>query len=149
MALDPSVTAALATLRARRDSIDRAISALLALDDGDAHRAVAVASAEPAKNGAGASTKSSSVGGGTGGVLKVLHASPGRGFTAAQLAHAMQQNGWVTDSANPRSAARASANRLRNSETEHVFFEEGEFVYRPPSQELEGLQQATQEDGVP
>jgi hypothetical protein len=144
MALDPSVTAALATLRARRDSIDRAISALLALDDGDAHRAVAVASAEPAKNGAGASTKSSSVGGGTGGVLKVLHA-----FTAAQLAHAMQQIGWFTDSANPRSAARASANRLRNSETEHVFFEEGEFVYRPPSQELEGLQQATQEDGVP
>lgn len=151
MALDPSVNAALTTLRARRNSIDRAIAALLALDDGDGTEGVAtVASAagmapHDAPNN---SVKQPSTGGGIGGVRKVLHAWPGRGFTAAQLAHAMQENGWVTTSSNPRAAARASANRLRDDpDSEHVFFEDGQFVYRPPGDQLEGLRESTREDG--
>jgi hypothetical protein len=50
----------------------------------------------------------------------------------------MQQNGWITSSKNPRAAARASANRLRKDPAEHVFFGEGQYVYLPPSEELEG-----------
>lgn len=146
MALDPSVTAALATLRARRDSIDRAISALLALDADNTSDSVIVNEAPPSHKSS-TRVKSASVGGGLDGVRKVLHAWPGRGFTAARLAQAMKENGWVTTSRNPRAAARASANRLRNDTSEHVFFADGEFVYRPPGVELEGLHDSTQGDG--
>jgi len=135
MALDPSVNAALTTLLARRKSIDRAIAALLALNDGDDPNRDNTAVEEEIAND-GARIKQSSTGGGIAGVRKVLYAWPGRGFTAAQLAHAMQENGWVTSSKNPRAAARASANRLRDDpENEHVYFEDGEFVYRPPGTE--------------
>jgi len=142
VSLDPSITAALAALRTRRDSIDRAIAALLALD-------------EDSQNGVGTATTAneifrsahkvreppprSSEGGGQDGARKVLRDSPGRGFTAAQLAQAMKANGWITSSKNPRAAARASANRLREDAAEHVFFEDGQFVYRPQSEQLAGL----------
>jgi hypothetical protein len=154
MALDPSVNAALTTLHARRNSIDRAIEALLALDDGDGTDGVAgVASAAgmTPDDASADRVRQSSTGGGIAGVRKVLHAWPGRGFTAAQLAHAMKENGWVTTSKNPRAAARASANRLRDDpENEHVFFEDGEFVYRAPGDQREGLHDdSTQEDGEP
>ena len=152
MALDPSVTAALKSLQARRDSLDHAIAALRALDDGESANtdgASPLADEVMPRNTADAGRKQSTIGGGLGGVRKVLHAWPGRGFTAAQLAHAMQENGWVTSSKNPRAAARASANRLRDDEAEHVFFEEGQFVYLPPSAELDLQHATTQGDGGP
>jgi hypothetical protein len=152
MALDPSVTAALKSLQARRDSLDRAIAALRALDDGESANtdgASPLADEVMSRNSADVGRKQSTIGGGLGGVRKVLHAWPGRGFTAAQLAHAMQENGWITSSKNPRAAARASANRLRDDEAEHVFFEEGQFVYRPPGAELDLQHATTQGDGGP
>jgi hypothetical protein len=79
----------------------------------------------------------------------VLRNEPGRGYTAAQLAEAMFENGWVTPSKKPRTAARAAANRLREDAAEHVFFEDGHFVYRPPSGELDLQHATTQGDGEP
>jgi hypothetical protein len=149
MALDPSISAALASLQARRDAIDRAVSALLALDDGDdvgtATDANEIARFHhtPAPN---PNSPQASVGGGAAGAGKVLRDSPRQGFTAAQLAEAMRENGWVTPSKNPRAAARAGANRLREDPDQHVFFEDGKFVYRPPSDE-QGLDVSTREDG--
>jgi len=62
----------------------------------------------------------------------------------------MTANGWHTPSKNRRAAARAAANRLRDDPSEHVFFEDGEFIYRPPSGQLAGLHEKwKQEDGEP
>ncbi len=153
MALDPSISAALESLRERRDALDRAIEALLALDDGDdrrlsradreqAHPSQGAGAGDgiPSAEAVGSATVSrppASVGGGAAGAREVLRASPGRGFTAAQLAEAMVANGWVTPSKNPRAAARAAANRLREDPDEHVFFEGGKFIYRPPGDQLD------------
>lgn len=150
MSLDPSISAALASLQARRDAIDRAVAALLALDDGD-DVGTATDANEIARMHHTPVTRThsstASVGGGAAGARKVLRDSPRHGFTAVQLANAMRENGWVTPSKNPRAAARAGANRLREDPGEHVFFEDGKFVYRPPSDELGDLGGSTRENG--
>jgi len=148
MALDSSITAALASLRSRRDALDRAIAALVALDDGDDVATATHDTTSAPENPVSPLTKGriESVGGGAAGARKVLRNAPGRGYTAAQLAEAMFANGWVTPSKNPRTAARAAANRLREDSAEHVFFEDGHFVYRPPSGELD-LHATTQGNG--
>jgi predicted O-methyltransferase YrrM len=132
MSLDPSIAAALASLQARRDSIDRAITALLALDDASANGNASPESDVQAPR----RIIQASSGGGAEGARRVLHATPNKGYTAAELAQAMRDDGWVTPSKNPRAAARAAGNRLRREPAEHVFFENGRFVYRPPSTEL-------------
>ncbi|MEA2376221.1 MAG: hypothetical protein QOD13_128 [Thermoleophilaceae bacterium] len=154
MGLDPAIAAALSSLRTRRDAITHAIAALEALDDGNgSDSAAAAAAAEIARtHAAPAVTRTqaaTSVGGGAAGARRVLRAAPGEGFTAAKLAKAMLDNGWVTPSKNPRAAARAAGNRLRETAEEHVFFEDGQFVYRPPGDELEGLGRVAQEEGDP
>ena len=143
MAFDPSVTAAVTSLQAQRDKLDRAIKALLALDDGaDIGTATAENEISRATHQSDARDSFTSGGGGAAGARKALRAARGRGLSAVELADAMTANGWHTPSKNRRAAARAAANRLRDDPSEHVFFENGEFVYRPPSHG-QSLQQAT------
>ncbi len=137
MSLEPSIAAALASLQDRRDTIDRAITALRALDD-SVDDDVGVANTEnEIHRSTYPSPAAASFGGGADGARRVLRESPGRGFTAAELAEAMRANGWVTPSKNPRAAARAAANRLREDEDEHIFFEDGQYTYRPKHAELD------------
>jgi hypothetical protein len=69
--------------------------------------------------------------GGVAGVRRILQADPGKGFTAEELAQAMQADGWATNSQDPARAARAAANRLRKEEGSKVFLRNKRFVYEP------------------
>lgn len=128
---EPSISAALSELRARRAVIDRAIAALEDVERSTqtpAARGPAGESGAAARRRAGRRTRDA--GGGAGGVAKVLRARPGVPMNADELADAMIANGWVTDAQDKPRAARAAANRLRRSDPQ-VRLEHGRFVFRP------------------
>lgn len=138
MSTDPSIAAALKTLRERRAAVDRAIAALEELERGTEMPAAAAQSKPRAPRRADGA-------GGASGARRVLHSRPGYGFSPDELAQAMLANGWKTDALDPPRAARAAANRLKADRDEHVTLERGRFYYRPPS--AENLREATQGDG--
>src|SRR4051794_10326352 len=111
MAPDPYIVNALNTLRARRDTIDRAIRALEELDD-DAVMNGSSTSGPISEGRARARARRGSGPGGRSGVRAVLRSAAGQPLTPEQLADAMLANGWQTDAENPPRAARAAANRL-------------------------------------
>lgn len=125
MTADPSIVAALQTLRERRQELDAAIVALERLI-GDGDRSVAV---EPSSSPAPPLKRRSRSGGGAAGAAKVLMENPAERFTPARLAEAMIANGWETDAERPDHAARAAANRLRQDPRFRL--ENGAFVFRP------------------
>lgn len=134
---DPSIVAALAGLRTRRDALDRAIAALEAIDGpptADSGSRVATSAAPRVRK--------VSHGGGAAGARAVLEAHPGQGFDPSELAAAMERNGWDGNAEHPDRAARAAGNRLRRTPDSHVFLERGRFVYRPPSTTPLGFEDA-------
>jgi hypothetical protein len=151
--VDGPLEVALRELEARRDAIQAAIDALLAVrareqatpvqvhgDEvrrGESTRTAAVATeATPTRRGDRAQA------GGWEGVKAVLQEYVGRGFTPEELAREMVSRGWEPDTDKPARAARAAANRLRKREPDTVRFENGRFVYRPePSPTLLGDQE--------
>lgn len=136
---DPAIEAALTMLRARRDDLNTAIAALENVNGVETAASVTGAASKSLTRWADRQ-RSSNKGGGVAGVKAILEATPSQGFTPDELAAAMLTNGWNADTQHPARAARAAANRLRDTAGSNVFLENGRFIYRP-------LTDTTREEG--